>query len=200
MAGCRFESDRARRDLGNEGGVDQQACMEVAFDNVEWEACLKVLRSLSAEPDRAPDGDLLGRLVASLYKQERKRRRRLAGSVAKQHDRALVQQALRNREPAGELSAEGAMPVLPALRSVASTDDDALKHRSRSCYICKSRYRRLHRQYHLLCPNCAALNAAKRVQRTDLRGRRALVTGGRVKIGYQTALKFLRDGAEVKAN
>ncbi len=171
--------------------------MEEAFDDAEWEACLKVLRAVSTEPDGAPDRTLLGRLVASIYKQERKRRRRLAGGAAKQHDRALVQQAVRSRESAGETSAEGFVAVRPEPRSVVSAEDDELKHRSRSCYICRSRYRRLHREYLLLCPDCAALNAAKRLQRADLRGRRALVTGGRVKIGYQTALKFLRDGAEV---
>jgi NAD(P)-dependent dehydrogenase (short-subunit alcohol dehydrogenase family) len=37
----------------------------------------------------------------------------------------------------------------------------------------------------------------KRLQRVDLTGRRAVITGGRIKIGYQAALKLLRDGAEV---
>ena len=31
----------------------------------------------------------------------------------------------------------------------------------------------------------------------DLKGRTALVTGGRVKIGHQTVLRLLRDGAKV---
>jgi NAD(P)-dependent dehydrogenase (short-subunit alcohol dehydrogenase family) len=48
-----------------------------------------------------------------------------------------------------------------------------------------------------MCPPCAALNFEKRQQTADLRGRVALVTGGRVKIGYQAAVKLLRAGAEV---
>ena len=51
------------------------------------------------------------------------------------------------------------------------------------CYICKQAYIRVHPWYHLLCPECADLNAAKREQRADLTGRRALITGGRVKKG-----------------
>jgi NAD(P)-dependent dehydrogenase (short-subunit alcohol dehydrogenase family) len=51
--------------------------------------------------------------------------------------------------------------------------------------------------YHLLCPQCAADNAARRTASADLTGLRALVTGGRVKIGFQVALMLLRDGARV---
>jgi NAD(P)-dependent dehydrogenase (short-subunit alcohol dehydrogenase family) len=68
---------------------------------------------------------------------------------------------------------------------------------SRHCYICKATYRRVDAEYHMLCPACAAENIARRHQRCDLTGRRAMLTGGRVKIGFHTALKLLRDGAEV---
>ena len=63
------------------------------------------------------------------------------------------------------------------------------------CYICKQKYSAIHHFYDQLCPPCAALNLAKRGEMADLRGRVALVTGGRVKIGYQAALKLLRSGA-----
>ena len=42
-----------------------------------------------------------------------------------------------------------------------------------------------------------AFNFAKRTELADLRGRVALLTGGRVKIGYQAGLKLLRCGAHV---
>jgi NAD(P)-dependent dehydrogenase (short-subunit alcohol dehydrogenase family) len=45
----------------------------------------------------------------------------------------------------------------------------------------------------------AALNYEKRFQTADLRGRTALVTGARVKIGYRAALTLLRAGATVVA-
>lgn len=69
----------------------------------------------------------------------------------------------------------------------------------RSCYVCKVRYRALHHFYDQLCPSCAALNWGKRHQSVDLTGKIAIVTGSRVKIGYQTCLKLLRAGATVVA-
>jgi NAD(P)-dependent dehydrogenase (short-subunit alcohol dehydrogenase family) len=65
------------------------------------------------------------------------------------------------------------------------------------CYICKTHYTRIHHFYDQLCPDCADLNFAKRTELADLRGRVAIVTGARVKIGYQAALKLLRSGAHV---
>ncbi|MGJ6967753.1 SDR family NAD(P)-dependent oxidoreductase [Streptosporangium sp. G11] len=69
--------------------------------------------------------------------------------------------------------------------------------RARRCYVCKEYFTRVGSLYHLLCPSCAAFNAARRTARADLSGRRALVTGGRTKIGHQLALMMLRDGAHV---
>jgi NAD(P)-dependent dehydrogenase (short-subunit alcohol dehydrogenase family) len=65
------------------------------------------------------------------------------------------------------------------------------------CYICKDPYSRIHHFYDRLCPACAELNFTKRTELADLRGRVALLTGGRVKIGYQAGLKLLRAGARL---
>jgi NAD(P)-dependent dehydrogenase (short-subunit alcohol dehydrogenase family) len=65
------------------------------------------------------------------------------------------------------------------------------------CYVCKGRYSAVHHFYDQLCPECAAFNYAKRTELADLSGRVALLTGGRVKIGYQTGLKLLRSGAQL---
>lgn len=67
----------------------------------------------------------------------------------------------------------------------------------RTCYICKTDFDRLHFFYDSMCANCAELNWERRNQTVDLTGRYALVTGGRVKIGFQAALKLLRAGASV---
>ncbi len=63
------------------------------------------------------------------------------------------------------------------------------------CYVCKEKYSEIHHFYDQMCPACAAFNFAKRTERADLSGRVALLTGGRVKIGYQAGLKLLRCGA-----
>ncbi|MEP7096105.1 MAG: SDR family oxidoreductase [Dokdonella sp.] len=65
------------------------------------------------------------------------------------------------------------------------------------CYVCKKKYSIIDAFYDQLCPNCAAFNFAKRGELADLHGRVALLTGGRVKIGYQAGLKLLRAGAEL---
>jgi NAD(P)-dependent dehydrogenase (short-subunit alcohol dehydrogenase family) len=67
----------------------------------------------------------------------------------------------------------------------------------RKCYVCKSPFDVLHAFYDQLCPPCAELNWRKRHQTADLAGRTALVTGGRVKIGYQASIMLLRAGARV---
>jgi NAD(P)-dependent dehydrogenase (short-subunit alcohol dehydrogenase family) len=67
----------------------------------------------------------------------------------------------------------------------------------RGCYTCKRKYQQVHHFYDQLCPDCAALNYRKRTELADLRGRVAVLTGGRVKIGYQAGLKLLRCGAHL---
>ena len=89
---------------------------------------------------------------------------------------------------------------------VPGSDDEAERQRSaalgesteeRRCYTCKRRYRRIHHFYDQLCTACAELNYRKRTELADLSGRVAVLTGGRVKIGYQAGLKLLRCGAHL---
>ena len=65
------------------------------------------------------------------------------------------------------------------------------------CYVCHQPYTVIHHFYDQLCPACGDFNFGKRTETADLAGRVALVTGGRVKIGYQAVLKLLRAGAHV---
>ena len=85
--------------------------------------------------------------------------------------------------------------------------DDPLKSTSRSlelvnpqdCYICKRSYTRLHFFYDSMCPSCAEFNYEKRFQTASLEGQLAIITGSRLKIGYQSTLMMLRAGAHVIA-
>ena len=88
-----------------------------------------------------------------------------------------------------------------AQQEVGDEDADGTVFRevieAQHCYICKTKYDRIHHFYDQLCPDCAALNYRKRTETADLRGRVALLTGGRVKIGYQAGIKLLRAGADL---
>lgn len=66
-----------------------------------------------------------------------------------------------------------------------------------NCNVCKSEYLSRHPFYHQLCPRCGDFNYMKRLSTADLKGYVCLVTGGRVRIGYQIVLKLLRAGATV---
>ncbi len=99
----------------------------------------------------------------------------------------------------GQSAAESGSPEQPSPPQDAASSSNAGPRLNveRCCYTCKAKYDRVHHFYDALCPECAELNWAKRNQTFALTGRYALVTGGRVKIGYQAALKLLRAGAHV---
>lgn len=67
----------------------------------------------------------------------------------------------------------------------------------RQCYICKIKYLKKHIFYNNLCNECGTFNYSKRFQRCDLSNKNIIITGGRVKIGFYTALLFLKCGANV---
>lgn len=69
----------------------------------------------------------------------------------------------------------------------------------RFCYVCKEPFTRLHFFYDAMCPACADFNYQKRFQTASLDGQVALITGARLKIGYQASLMMLRAGAQVIA-
>ena len=81
----------------------------------------------------------------------------------------------------------------------ATTGDARHLRESKGCYVCKVEFTELHHHYDSMCPACAELNWQKRHQTADLSGRTALVTGSRVKIGYEATLMLLRAGARVVA-
>jgi NAD(P)-dependent dehydrogenase (short-subunit alcohol dehydrogenase family) len=91
--------------------------------------------------------------------------------------------------------------VAPAPMLTAGTVEhpERLLEKPRHCYVCKQDYRRVHHFYDALCWTCGEFNYAKRFQQADLSGQVILVTGARVKIGYQASLMLLRNGATVIA-
>ncbi len=97
-------------------------------------------------------------------------------------------------QPAPALPGQDLDATLPPARPRGPSVTD-----ERTCYVCKARFHELHHFYDALCQRCADFNFQKRTQTADLRGRVALITGARVKIGYQTGILLLRAGCRVIA-
>ncbi|MBP6771768.1 MAG: SDR family oxidoreductase [Gemmatimonadaceae bacterium] len=89
--------------------------------------------------------------------------------------------------------------LLPGSDDQGTVDDPDFREalEPQHCYVCKVMFTELHHFYDQLCPTCAAFNFGKRGELADLSGRVALLTGGRVKIGYQAGIKLLRAGAHL---
>ena len=151
---------------------------------------LRVLAEVEALPPEHPDAVAVRRAVGRLFKTVREQRRAERRAAVREHDEAVTAATATGAPGRIDDETQG----LP-LTSRASGQSAGTLMRARACYICKQRYRDVDAFYHQLCPSCAARNHARRDARTDLTGRRALLTGGRAKIGMYIALRLLRDGA-----
>lgn len=69
----------------------------------------------------------------------------------------------------------------------------------RNCYVCKEEYTTLHHFYDCMCKKCGDFNYAKRFVVAPMDGQVVLMTGSRLKIGYQATMLLLRSGATVIA-
>jgi NAD(P)-dependent dehydrogenase (short-subunit alcohol dehydrogenase family) len=177
--------------------------MDLSDDDLR--ACIKVLRAIEA--DRS--------YLTTLTQEQRRELLTLAGLVAKpeRHDLVRMAKAFRRaeREAAKEqdrqaieqagLRVQRRSPVYAPLRleppKPEDLDERPRLHQERDCYVCKQPFSKVHRYYDSMCEPCGDFNYAKREQTADLSGQYALVTGARVKIGYQASLKLLRAGAHV---
>ncbi len=126
-------------------------------------------------------------------RRQTKARRRLEKAAKVQRDEALLTETgiRRLRARPVFMTPNVFPPEEPADEVAARTGDE------QHCYVCKEKYVDVHHFYDQLCPACAAVSYAKRTETADLHGRVALLTGGRVKIGYQAGIKLLRAGAKV---
>ena len=87
----------------------------------------------------------------------------------------------------------------PPPSSTSAPPSHSELNRASQCYTCKARFTTLHHFYAQLCPSCAEVNYRMRHLSADLTGRTALLTGARVKIGFEIGLKLLRAGATLIA-
>jgi NAD(P)-dependent dehydrogenase (short-subunit alcohol dehydrogenase family) len=160
-------------------------------------------------------------LLAHLPAEERERLIRAAGHVYSPDVRArrrMVKAGVRLRNAAIVKHAERALSgtgirtlrrqpvfntpnVFPppgfSQREIAGDPDHREIVEPQHCYVCKRAFTTVHHFYDQLCRSCGEFNFTKRTELADLNGRVALLTGGRVKIGYQAGLKLLRSGAHL---
>ncbi|MCA9665639.1 MAG: SDR family NAD(P)-dependent oxidoreductase [Myxococcales bacterium] len=150
----------------------------MAFDE---QALAEALRLLEDARELEPDDArylALERAAAFLTKSAKKKRRLRRKQRSRAADQALLAAVANEAE-----GAEG--------------DERGALHNQRLCYVCKAPYREPHARYRTMCRACGDRSQTKRDEPLELAGRRALVTGGRVKIGFASALRLLRAGAEV---
>ncbi|MGW1672248.1 SDR family NAD(P)-dependent oxidoreductase [Streptomyces sp. NPDC002324] len=163
--------------MGESGGITEE----------ELAAFHRTVGRLRALPVDDPVRLRTERVAASFARDGWRRRRRALSAEKSAADAAVM-----TATATGALSRREDAPLSPA-----AAGDGGVLHKSRHCYVCKTSYRQVDSFYHRLCPRCAADNTARRALSTDLSGRRALLTGGRVKIGFQLALMMLRDGVDL---
>ena len=163
---------------------------EFRVDPDDLEVALRVIRDLDRLPVEHPDSISVQHATAGLYKSVRRRRKLEKRREQLEHDAAIT--ALTATAAPGRIDDETeGLPLVSEAKGALA----GVLIEPRACYICKRDYREVDAFYHQLCPECAAFNHAKRDARTDLSGKRALLTGGRAKIGMYIALRLLRDGA-----
>lgn len=159
------------------------------FTQNEWESCLKVLKALKDEPFLNPDNQTFSGLITKIHKNAKKQNRLESYSQMKTHDL--------------EINSESVL-MKKALAGVSAFYDDEKNDTQltrlqipKNCYCCNQSYQYAHSFYTRLCPKCADENYEKRFLLADLTGRNVILTGGRVKVGFATALKLLRNGANL---
>jgi NAD(P)-dependent dehydrogenase (short-subunit alcohol dehydrogenase family) len=161
-----------------------------AIDPEKLSTCLQVLSDVEALPPEHPDAVAVRRATAGLFKAVKQARRHAKRDAIATADRTVIAATATGAPGRIDDETQG----LPLVSTAAGATAGTLQ-RSRACYVCKQHHTVVDAFYHQLCPSCAALNRSKRDARADLSDRRALLTGGRAKIGMYIALRLLRDGA-----
>jgi NAD(P)-dependent dehydrogenase (short-subunit alcohol dehydrogenase family) len=137
------------------------------------------------------------RAIAGIQNTDPVTRRRLQKAAERARtervEMVLEQTGIRSLRRKPVYTSPDVFPPDPEPEAEEPASAEQLQH----CYVCKQKYSAIHHFYDQMCPPCADFNFKKRTELADLHGRVALLTGGRVKIGYQAGLKLLRAGAQL---
>ncbi|WP_122819108.1 SDR family NAD(P)-dependent oxidoreductase [Nocardioides pantholopis] len=160
------------------------------IDPDDLATAVRVLNQLHELPDDHPDIRTVKHAASHMYKALKRERRTRKREAELAHDRAVTE-ATATGSP---MRIDDETAGIPLVSTSGGAFAGELLN-PRGCYICKTDYTLVDAFYHWLCPSCAAISHTKRDQHADLTGKRALLTGGRAKIGMYIALRLLRDGA-----
>ena len=138
----------------------------------------------------APDSASRRQLVRASIRREK-------AEKVRREEQALERTGIRTMRRQPVFTSPNVFPPVPFEQRDVQDEDFRESMEPQHCYVCKEKYTVLHHFYDQMCPACAEFNYAKRGELADLSGRVALLTGGRVKIGYQAGLKLLRSGAQL---
>ena len=138
-------------------------------------------------------GDVYAPNLDERRRQLKVQRREEKAARARRHQDTLDETGIRLLRAKPVFMTPNVFPPTPTAVEAEPIDASERLH----CYICKRDYTEVHAFYDQMCPECAVFNLAKRTETADLAGRVALLTGGRVKIGYQAGIKLLRAGAHL---
>jgi NAD(P)-dependent dehydrogenase (short-subunit alcohol dehydrogenase family) len=174
----------------------------------EIEKCIATLKDLANDTAllaNLPDEQRIALLKISgeISRPDRRERKKRNKTVDKTARRMALEKDRSARNATGIRSAR----MEAAFAAPAQIEDDPTGSAQkgerllspRNCYICKEEFIELHHFYDTLCKKCGDLNYKKRFQTASLHGQVSLITGSRVKIGYQATLMMLRAGATVIA-
>ena len=177
-------------------------------DSEELDRCISFLDELAKDTDRfvaLSEEQRIALLKATgrISRPDRAETIKRNKAAKKAKSLALLEKDRRARNATGIRSARMTTAFTAPLRidhepSGTGSHRETI-HAPRNCYICKEEYTALHHFYDTMCKKCGDLNYRKRFQIAPLDGQVALITGARVKIGYQAALLMLRAGATVIA-
>ena len=174
------------------GHPDATTTEQQGIDPADFATFLRVMDQVAVLPQTHTQHAAARRASSALFKAAKKHRRTERHRLQTTADAAVVAATATGSPGRIDDETNGLPLTSTSTGAVAGT-----LRRARGCYVCKQDYTVVDAFYHQLCPDCAALHHAKRGARTDLTGRRALLTGGRAKIGMYIALRLLRDGADL---
>lgn len=163
---------------------------EYNFTQQEWEHCIKVLKELKEDPFNNPNNLLFSGLVAKIYKKAKKQKGDKAAQTKRREDFNVLQEStiFDKALQKNTLYSEGEKETLKEYK---------ILNKPKNCYACNNSFKEVHFFYSRMCPKCAEENYDSRFNSVNLKNRNVIITGGRVKIGYATALKLLRAAANV---